>query len=174
LIVVKGLVDSTLRTLGRIRPEFVIPFRALLVLCALFVDALLVGWLVLEMRGPAKRTIRIRRVGGGEVIVTLESIAERVQYHVDQLADVVGVKAHVKPRGGGVELDVHVQTGAEINVPEKGEQILQVAKQVVEEKMGLMLAGKPRVHLHSLPVPPMGVKSPMRAVEPARPSADQS
>lgn len=174
LTVVKGLVDSTLRTLGRIRPEFVIPFRALLVLCALFVDALLVGLLVLEIRGPAKRTIRIRRVGGGEVIVTIESIAERVQYHVDQLADVVGVKAQVKPRGGGVELDVHVQTGAEINVPEKGEQILQIAKQVVEEKMGLMLAGKPRVHLHALPVPPMGARPPARAVEPARPSADKS
>ena len=173
LTVVKGVVDSTLHTLGRIRPEFIIPFRALLVLCAMFLDALLIGLLVLELRGPAKRNIRINRVGGGEVIVTADSVAERVQYHVDQLADVVGVKAQVKPRGGGVELDLQVQTGADINVPEKAEQVLQVAKQVVEDKMGLVLAGKPRVHIHVTPTPPLAVRPASNRPSTPPPSQDR-
>jgi hypothetical protein len=173
LQIVGGGLSGTIRTLDRIRPEFILPFRALLILCALFVDALLAGLLVLELRGPAKHSIHVRRVGGGEVIVTADSIAQRVQYHVDQLADVVGVRAQVKPRGGGVELELHLQTGADVNVPEKAEQVLQVARQVVEEKMGLVLAGKPRVHIQVMAAPALAVKSPARAIEPAQPSSDR-
>lgn len=159
LTIVRGIVDSTLRTWGRIRPEFIIPLRALLILCAIFVDVLFVALLIVEIRGPAKHNIRIRKVGGGQVVVTTESIAERLHYQIDQIADVVGVKAQVKPRGGGVELDLQIQTGADVNVPEKAEQVLQVAKQVVEDKMGLVLSGKPRVHIHVMPTPPLAVKS---------------
>ena len=159
LQVIYTTADTTVRTMARIKPDFILPFRALLVLCALFLDILLFTLLVLEMRGPAKRTIRIKRVGGGEVVVTTESIAERLQYHIDQVADVVSVKALVKPRGGSVDLDLQVQAGADINVPEKAEQILQVAKQVVEDKMGLVLADKPRVHIHVMPTPALAVRS---------------
>ena len=163
LAVVRGAADNTLHTLGRIRPEFILPFRALLILCAVFLDVLLVGLLVLEVRGPARRTLRVQRVGGGQVAVTAESLTERLQYHIDQLADVIGVKVRVSPRGGGVDVEVNLQTGADTNVPEKAEQVLEVTRQVVEDKMGLKLARKPRVNIHAMPTP--GV--PARAVTPA-------
>ena len=163
LAVVRGAADNTLHTLGRIRPEFILPFRALLILCAVFLDVLLVGLLVLEVRGPAKRTLRVQRVGGGQVAVTAESLTERLQYHIDQLADVIGVKVRVSPRGGGVDVEVNLQTGADTNVPEKAEQVLEVTRQVVEDKMGLKLARKPRVNIHAMPTP----GAPARAVTPA-------
>ena len=163
LAVVRGAADNTLHTLGRIRPEFILPFRALLILCAVFLDVLLVGLLVLEVRGPAKRTLRVQRVGGGQVVVTAESLTERLQYHIDQLADVIGVKVRVSPRGGGVDVEVNLQTGADTNVPEKAEQVLEVTRQVVEDKMGLKLARKPRVNIHAMPTP----GAPARAVTPA-------
>jgi hypothetical protein len=159
LRVIQGAVGGTLHTLDRIRPELILPFRALLVLVAMLVDVLLVGLLVLEIRGPAKHHVRIKKVGGGEVVVTTESIVERLQYQIDQLADVVSVKVQVKPRGGGVELDLHVQTGADVNVPEKAEQVLEVARQVVEDKLGLVLAHKPRVSIHAMPTPGLAVRS---------------
>jgi hypothetical protein len=162
LAVIRGVADNTLRTLNRIRPEFVLPFRALLILCAVFIDVLLISLLVLQVRGPARHTLRVQRVGGGEVVVTAESLAERLQYQIDQLADVIGVKARVTPRGGGVDVEVSLQTGADVNVPEKAEQVLQVTRQVVEDKMGLKLARKPRVNIHAMPTP--GV--PARAITP--------
>jgi hypothetical protein len=166
LAVIRGGADNTLSTMNRIRPEFIVSFRALLVLCAAFIDVLLIGLLVLEVRGPAKRTLRVQRVGGGEVAVTAESLVERLQYQIDQLADVIGVKARVTPRGGGVDVQVSLQTGADVNVPEKAEQVLEITRQVVEDQMGLKLARKPRVNVHAMPTP--GV--PSRAVTPARPS----
>ena len=163
LAVIRGAADGALYTLNRIRPEFVVPFRALLLLCAVFLDALLVGLLVLQVRGPAKHTLRVQKVGGGQVSVTAESLTERLQYQIDQLADVIGVKARVSPRGGGVDVEVSLQTGADVNVPEKAEQVLQVTRQVVEDKMGLKLARQPRVNIHAMPTP--GV--PARAITPA-------
>lgn len=166
-----GAANSAVHTMNRIRPEFVIPFRALLILCAMFVDVLLVGLLILEIRGPAKRTIRVKKVGGGEVVVTSESLAERLQYHLDQLADVVSVKVKVTPRGGGVDLQVSIQTGADVNVPEKAEQVLEVTRQVVEDKMGLALARKPRVNIHAMPMPGLAVRTPPGGRSPSdRPS----
>ncbi len=158
LTVVKAVVDNTLHALGRIRPVFILPFRALLVLCVVAVDVLLIGLLMFEVRGPARHTIRVQKVGGGIVAVTTEALAERLQYHLDQLADVISVKAKVIPRGQSVDLDMDVRTSADVNVPEKAEQVLEVARQVVEDKMGLKLARKPRVYIHAAPYPSVAAR----------------
>jgi hypothetical protein len=153
LAVIKAVVDATLHTLGRIRPEFILPFRALLILCAVLLDLLLIGVLVSEVRGPARRSIPVQKISGGTVSVTIESLAERLQYHLDQLADVISVKAKITPRGKSVDLELDIQTGADVNVPEKAEQVLEVARQVIEDKMGLKLARQPRVYIHAVPYP---------------------
>jgi hypothetical protein len=170
LAVIGGVAGSTLHTLNRIRPEFLLPFRALLILCAILFDMLLIGLLVLEIRGPARRTLRVAKVGGGEVSVTAESLAERIQYHVDQLADVIGVQVKVAPRGGGVDLDLNIQTGADVNVPEKAEQVLEVTRQVVEDKMGLKLARKPRINIHAMPYPGVVARPTAPPQSPGRPT----
>jgi len=158
LTVVKAIIDNTLRTLGRIRPEFILSFRGLLVLCAILFDVLLVGLVILEVRGPARRTIRVHKVGGGIVAVTTEALVEQLQYHLDQLADVISVKVKVTPHGGSVDLNLDVRTGANVNVPEKAEQVLETARQVVEDKMGLKLARKPHVFIHAAPYPDVAAR----------------
>jgi hypothetical protein len=158
LAVIKAGVDTTLHTMGRIRPEFILPFRALLILCAVLLDVLLIGLFVSEVRGPARHSVPVQKIGGGTVSVTIESLAERLRYHLDQLADVISVKAKVTPRGKGVDLELDVQTGADVNVPEKAEQVLQVARQVIEDKMGLKLARPPRVYIHAAPYPGVAVR----------------
>ena len=170
LAVIGGVASSTLHTLNRIRPEFLLPFRALLILCAILFDMLLIGLLVLEIRGPARRTLRVAKVGGGEVSVTAESLAERIQYHLDQLADVIGVQVKVAPRGGGVDLDLNIQTGADVNVPEKAEQVLEVTRQVVEDKMGLKLGRKPRINIHAMPYPGIVTRPTAPPQSPGRPT----
>ncbi len=170
LAVIGGVVGSTLRTMNRIRPEFLLPFRALLILCAVLLDVLLIGLLALEIRGPARHTLRVAKVGGGEVSVTAESLAERIQYHVDQLADVINVQVKVAPRGGGVDLDLNIQTGADVNVPEKAEQVLEVTRQVVEDKMGLKLARKPRINIHAMPYPGVAARPTAPPQSPRQPT----
>lgn len=173
LMVVKGTVEATLYTLGRIRPEFVLPFRALLILCTVFLDVLLIALLISEVRGPARRAIPVQKVEGGVVAVTVESLAERLRYHLEQLADVVGVKVRVTARGKGADLEINVQTSADMNVPEKAGQVLEIARQVVEDKMGLELVRKPRVYIHATPHPSAAARpmsSPPVALPPTQPT----
>jgi len=95
--------------------------------------------LFLEIRRPRVKAIKVQKVTGGDAVVSVDSIAKRVTYHVDQLADVIGVKPNISARSGGVELDLEVEISPEIDIPMKDEEIREVVTQVVEEQMGLKL-----------------------------------
>ena len=95
--------------------------------------------LVLELWRPPRRTIRVEKVSGGRAEMTVDAIAQRVVYRVDQLADVVNVKPHIRPRRGGVDIDLDLETTPDIDVPTKTEEVCAVVKDVIEERMGLRL-----------------------------------
>jgi hypothetical protein len=52
-----------------------------------------------------------------------------------------------------VHVRLNVETGPEIDVPAKTEEISQVAKEVIEERMGLKLAGKLEINIKHAPYP---------------------
>ena len=85
--------------------------------------------------------------------MTTDSIARRLAYNIDQLAEVISVKPKVTARGKGVHVRLNVETGPEIDVPAKTEEISKVAKEVIEERMGLKLAGKLEISIKHTPYP---------------------
>jgi hypothetical protein len=95
--------------------------------------------LVLELRRPRARAVKIDRVTDGEAYLKLDSIARRLAYHVDRLVDVVGVTPRVRARGGSVDVWLEVETVPDIEVPMKTSEILAVVKDQIEDKMGLKL-----------------------------------
>lgn len=111
------------------------------VILALIIDLIGLFVLYLEIRRPRVKAIKVQKVSGGDAVVEVESIARRVSYHVDQLADVISVKPAISARGGGVEVELEVEISPEIDIPMKDEEIRQVTTQVVEEQMGLKLRG---------------------------------
>ena len=126
---------------------------ALGVLFALTLDVILVLLIILEMRRPARKAIRVEQTTGGEVQISVASIADRLKYEVDQLPGILRTKAKVSSKRGSVVVELDVETAAGTNVPEQAEQIVETARQVVEEKMGLKLARPPRVNLRAVPYP---------------------
>jgi nitrogen fixation protein FixH len=115
-----------------------------------FVVCGLLLWL--ELRRPHGKAVRVRKVGD-EAKVTTDSIARRLEYNIDQLAEVIAVKPKITARGNGVHVRLNVETGPEIDVPAKTEEISKVAREVVEERMGLKLAGKLEIHIKHAPYP---------------------
>jgi hypothetical protein len=115
-----------------------------------FVVCGLLLWL--ELRRPHGKAVRVRKVGD-EAKVTTDSIARRLEYNIDQLAEVISVKPKITARGKGVHVRLNVETGPEIDVPAKTEEISKVAREVVEERMGLKLAGKLEIHIKHAPYP---------------------
>jgi hypothetical protein len=93
----------------------------------------------LEIRRPRVKTIKVQQVTGGEAELTTESIATRLEYHIDQLADVVRVKPTISPGRKGVLVDLELETTPEIEVPMKTEEVQQLTRDIVENRMGLKL-----------------------------------
>jgi hypothetical protein len=139
------------------------------ILFAVALDIILVLFLVAEVRRPTTKAIRVKKTAGGEVQVSVHSIADRLRYEIDQLTSVLRTKPKVLAKRGGVVVELDVETAAEIDVPKKAEEIVETARQVVEEKMGLKLARPPKVNLRAVPYPSTpgrpGTSAPARRTE---------
>ena len=110
-----------------------------------FVVCGLLLWL--ELRRPRGKVVRVHKVSGDAAKVTTDSIARRLEYNVDQLADVISVKPKITSKGKGVHVRLQVETAPEIDVPAKTEEISKIAREVIEERMGLKLAGKIEIQI---------------------------
>ncbi len=111
---------------------------------------LLLLWL--EVRRPRKRTIRAQKLAGGEAHIVVDSIAQRLAYNIDQLPDVISVKPHVVGRSRGVDVTLLVETTPDIDVPMKTEEIMEVTREVIAERMGLRV-GKVTINIKHAPFP---------------------
>jgi uncharacterized alkaline shock family protein YloU len=99
--------------------------------------ALFVLWL--EIRRPRQKTIRVQKVAGGEARIATESIVRRLAYNVDKLPDVIKVTPKLNATSRGVDVRLFLETTPEIDVPMKTEEVCEVAREVVEEQLGLRL-----------------------------------
>lgn len=108
--------------------------------------------LYLETRRPARKAVKLRKVSGGDVELAVESIAQRLEYRVDQLPDVVKVTPEIRPRRKAVDVELNLETTPDIDVPAKTEEVCQVAREVIEERMGLRLR-KIKVNMMHAPYP---------------------
>ena len=121
---------------------------ALTLLVWVFCAAIL--WL--EVRRPRAKTIKVLKISGGEAELTIDSIANRLEYNIDQVADIIKVKPTISPGRKGVKVDLELETSPEIEVPMKTEEIQQLTKDIVETRMGLKLDSV-RVLIRHAPYP---------------------
>ena len=124
----------------------------------LVVWAICVALLWLEVRRRRSTTIVVQQVSGGVAELTENSIISRLEYNLDQLPEIIRVKPRVRSGRKGVRIDLAVETSPEVEVPSKSEQIQQVARDIVENQMGLQLESM-RVVMRHAPYPKSFVKS---------------
>ena len=123
------------------------------ILLALVLDVFFALLIFFELRRSPRRAIRVEKAAGGEVRVSITSIADRVRYESNQLAGVLRTKPRVSGKRNGVVVELDVETSTGISVPEKAGQIVEVTRRVVEEDMGLKLDRPPKVNLRVVPYP---------------------
>ena len=114
------------------------------------ISCLILIWL--ELRRPRKRTIRTQKLSGGEAHITVDSIEQRLAYNIDQLPDVVKVSPRINGRSRGVDVDLILETSPDIDVPMKTEEVIEVTREIIVERMGLKL-GKVQVKIKHAPYP---------------------
>ena len=131
-------------------PGLVTQLTLILVFAVLLVVA--VSLLAVETRRRAPKTVRLRSFQGGEAELTADSIEQRLAYNVDRLPDVVRVHPTVKSKGKGVEVILDLETSPDVDVTAKTQEVVDVARDVVENQMGLVLE-KVRVNIAHAPYP---------------------
>jgi uncharacterized alkaline shock family protein YloU len=119
---------------------------------ALLVDVICVVLIWLEFRRPRPRAIRVQSVTGGQAELSVDSVARRLERSISGLEGVTSVKPNVWGRRGGVEVELDLETGPEVDVPTKTEEVCQVTREAIEDKMGLKLR-KVKVHVKHTPYP---------------------
>ncbi len=103
-----------------------------------------------ELWPRRRRGVRLQTAEGGVVELDTESIARRLTWHLDQLADVITVVPTVKARGSLVDVQLEIETAPDIDVPMKTEEVVEVTREILEQDMGLRL-GKLDVRIRHAP-----------------------
>ncbi len=108
--------------------------------------------LVLEIRRGRPATVQVVTAEGGKADILLDSVAMRLSYHLDQLAEVISVTPRVRAKGNVVNVELEVETSPDVDVPMKTQEILHVTREVIEDRMGLKL-GRAEVRIRHAPYP---------------------
>jgi hypothetical protein len=132
---------------ARVRPVVRLVVGILLAVIVNLVGILLI---ILEVRRPAARSISVEQASGGEVTLSIASIADQVKAEVNQLPEVLQAKPKVTAKRKGVVVELDAKIAAEAGVPGKAERIVETVRRVVEEEMGLKLARAPKVNIEAV------------------------
>lgn len=135
---------------------------------ALLVDVVCAVLIWLEFRRRRPRAIRLRGISGGQAELTVDSVARRLEHNISQLEGITFVQPNVWGRGGGVEVELDLETSPEVDVPTKTEEVCQVAREAIEDKMGLKLS-KVRVNIKHAPYPTESPTGSEQALYPPEP-----
>ncbi len=109
--------------------------------------------LILELRRPPRRMVRVERVDGGAVQVSLSTVTEHVAYELEQLPGVLRARPRATVRRNAVTVEVDVDMASDVEVPAQAARLVEVIRRVVEEKVGVRLAEPPKVRLRAAPAP---------------------
>lgn len=107
----------------------------------------------LEILALRRRGVKVRTAQGGSVEVETNSIGRRLEWHLDQLAEIITVVPVVRSKGGSVDIKLEIEAAPDIDVPMKTDEVVEVTRDIIEQDMGLKL-GKLDVHMRCAPFDP--------------------
>ncbi len=119
---------------------------------ALLVDVVCAVLIWLEFRRRRPKAIRVQSVSGGQAELAVESVARRLERSISRLDGVAFIQPNVWGKRGGVEVELNLETSPDVDVPTKTEEVCQVTKEAIEDKMGLKLR-RIRVNIKHAPHP---------------------
>ena len=125
------------------------------ILLALLFDALAIFLIVMELRRPRRKFIRVQELSGGTATLSVESIVEQLQYRLDPLPNVIKVEPAVRAKGNKVAAVVDVTVAPGVNVPAMAARLVDTVKEALTEDLGLQVAGVPQVRI-KVAQPPEG------------------
>lgn len=141
--------------------------RLILAIVWVALISLLLWW---EVRRTGSRHIEIARYTGGSTIrISTDAVQEKVKEQVDAIAGVIESKVHATGHNRAVELKLEVSVTKDVDLIAKAEEVAAATRQIVQDQLGLKLAGKPQVAIKAKagrPITPKPAQEPQPAPAP--------
>lgn len=125
---------------------------------------LLLFWL--EVKRVHFRIARVQTKGKSNTWLGIQSIAQSLEYRIDELAGVRSVKPKVTSYGRDVEVFVDLDASPAVNIVALTDQVTQMVADVIETQLGLKIRGKVLIHVSQEPYPRLPVTGGILPEEP--------
>jgi hypothetical protein len=115
----------------------------------------LVILLTFEFRRPRHKTVRVivPTAVGGNVQLDIASVAQNLEYRIDELPGVRQVVSRIVSHGRDIDVALDLDTSPTVNIPELTELVVKMCRDIAEGQLGLKVRGKVRVNIHHEPYP---------------------
>jgi hypothetical protein len=165
LIVLSVLVFSALFIPAPTLTSLISTFIALLptdaslrALIGLLFLVIVVFLLWLELRRPGSRTVEVVRSTGGRIRITTAHVEQRIAESVDAMSGIIQTKVHIQERDNAVVARIDVVAAQNLDLVTKGEDVAAKIREVVQDELGLKLAGKPQITIKASKTKPVEVE----------------
>lgn len=129
--------------------------------------------IIFEVAPPQAGSLKVERIGAGEVRIGTDEIAHRLEEELRALPQISQIQANVLARGQKAEVNLDLHVGAEADLAATVEEACRRARATVEERIGVALAGPPQVRLHYRELRVARGQKPSPAATPPPPSPAQ-
>lgn len=150
-------LDVLAGSLDSLSPAAALIVGAAIGLASVFV---LVCLIILEVRPPKAKFIRVEKASGGEVELNANSIVDRLKQEVDALPGIINVRPKIATKRNGVVVELKADVVAGSDLPVQGERIADTIRKVIEDTIGLKMAKLPKVSLRAVHAPTAQPKKP--------------
>jgi len=117
------------------------------------VEFILLVLFYLELKQRRRRTVRVKTKAGGNAQLGVQSVAESLEYRIDELAGVRQVRPRIVSRGRDVEVAVDLDTSPSVNIPVLTDQITELCRDIVTRQLGVKIKGKVKINVKHEPYP---------------------
>jgi len=107
----------------------------------------------LELKQRRRKTVRVKTKAGGNAQLGVQSVAESLEYRIDELAGVRQVRPRIISRGRDVEVAVDLDTSPSVNIPVLTDQITELCRDIVTRQLGVKIKGKVKINVKHEPYP---------------------
>lgn len=117
------------------------------VVLAVVIDIALASVIILEIRRPRSRFLRVQQVAGGMANISTDSVVELLQHRLEPLPGVIRVTPKIRAKGNRVTAWVDAGVARGTNVPQTANLLIRVIRSVLTKELGLQIAGQPEVQV---------------------------
>lgn len=117
------------------------------------IELILLILLWLELRRRTRDSVQVDIEGGGRAKLSISSVAQSLEYRIDELPGVRRVRPRIKSRGKDLDVTIDLDTSPSVNIPVLSAKVVDLCRDILEGQLGVKIHNKVQVNVKHEPYP---------------------